>query len=124
MIKRMPVAGVASGPAAFTEAKFAQWSQELQQSTVQRNAQLRQQEQQVFTYIPKPKTESGPGGTAPNTYTPEWSHNLFRDIQASGYQAIKLTDAFFPFTYQGHLLNPAFHVLDPIFGGQKVDYHL
>jgi hypothetical protein len=120
----MPVVGVGSSPIAFSQAKFDQLKQQVDDGVARRKAQQEQQTQHVFSYIPAPKTESGPGGEAPNTFTPEWSHSLFREIQASGYQSIKLAEALFPFTYQGHMLNPAFHVLDPVFGGQKVDYHL
>ncbi len=115
---------MSSSPAAFTEAKFEQWQQQLQQATVQHNQELRQQTEATKNWFPPPRTESGPGGQAVHMFTPQSEQELFRSIQASGYQSIKLADAFFPFTYQGHMLNGAFHVLDPIFGGQKADYHL
>lgn len=120
----MPVQGITQSDAAWSQAKFDGLKKQVEQGTVDRVHELHDQTSHAFQYIPKPKTESGPGGTAPNTFTFEWTSNLIRDVQASGYKALKIADAFFPFTYQGHLLNPAFHELDPAFGGQKVDFHL
>lgn len=120
----MPVQGILSSPAAFSQAKFDQLRQQVDDGTVRRTQDLHQQTEHVFEYIPKPKTESGPGGTPPNAFTPQKTTQIIRQNEASGYQALKIADAFFPFTYQGHLLNPAFHMLDPVFGGQKVDFHL
>ncbi len=123
MINRMPIQGILSSPAAFSQAKFDQLKRQVQEGTVQREHTWMDQAEHSFSYIPKPKTTSEPA-TPPHAFTTDSMNKIIRQEDASGYPNMKLADAFFPFSYQGHLLNPAFHELDPIFGGQKVDFHL
>ena len=120
----MPVQGIESSSAAFTQAKFDQLRQQVDQGTLAKSAALHQQTQATKNWFPAPVTEAGPGGKPPRMFTPEATSQLIRSIQASGYQALKLGSAFFSFTYSGHMLNPSFHSLDPVFGGLKADYHI
>ena len=108
----MPVKGVASSDIAFSQAKFDQIKQQVAQATVEHNQALHEQTQATKHWFAAPRTEAGPGGQAVWMFTPESKDALFHSIQASGYQSLKLADAFFPFTYQGHMLNGAFHVLE------------
>jgi len=118
----MPVQGILSSPAAWSQAKFDQLRREVDQGTKRKVESLATISTNPAIDI-KPKTESGPA-VAPHAYTPQSLQNLEREFAAHGYPATKIADAFFPFTYSGHMLNPAFHVLDPAFGGQKADFHV
>ena len=120
----VPVQGIESSSAAFTQSRFDALRQEVDSGTVARNAALHQQTQATKQWFPPPRTAAGPGGHPPSFFTPERTDGLIQQIQASGYKAISLGSALFPFTYSGHMLNPAFHMLDPVFGGLKADYHI
>jgi hypothetical protein len=120
----VPVQGISSSDAAFSQVKFDRLKQQVQQGTANKSQALHQQTEATKHWLGSPRTEAGPGGDAVWMFTPQSNTHLLRSIQASGYQSLKLADAFFPFTYSGHMLNPAFHVLDPVFGGQKADYHI
>ncbi|HEX6511273.1 MAG TPA: hypothetical protein VF157_03170 [Chloroflexota bacterium] len=120
----MPLQGIESSAAAFSQAGFDQLKSQVDAGTVARIQELRQQTQEAFAYIPPPPTTDGPGGRPPAEYTTQYMNEMIRAVQASGYAALSLGSAWPPQTYQGHLLNGAFHTLDPVFGGLKADYRI
>jgi hypothetical protein len=119
-----PIQGISSSQAAFSQAKFDQLKQQVTNGTVEHVHELHNQTARDFEYIPTPKTSAGPGGTPPLSYTPEARDRLFRQIENSGYHALSLGSAMFPETYQGHLLDPEYHLRNPVYGGLKVDFRL
>ena len=120
----MPVQSISTSDAAFSQARFDQLKQQVQQGTSDRTAALHQQTAADANWFPPPKTEAGPGGTPPWMFTPQATTDLIRSIQADGYAALSLGGAWPQFSYQGHMLSGAFHTLDPVFGGLKADYHI
>jgi len=119
----VPVGGISTSGAAQHQAGFDQLKEEVQQGTLRRTGELHELTEKAWHFIPPPKTEAGPGGTPVWLSTPQSTNDLIRSVQASGYPALRLGSAFPPNSYAGHMLNPFFHVLDPVFGGLKVDYH-
>jgi hypothetical protein len=95
----------------------------VQQGTAQHDQALHAQTAAGGAMIPPARTEAGPGGEAVWMFTPQSADALYRALQADGYAALSLGGAWPTFTYQGHMLNGAFHTLDPAFGGLKADYH-
>lgn len=120
----MPVQGILTSPAAFSQAEFDQLKQQVQQGTVARTQALHAQTAAAKQWFAPPKTEAGPGGGPVWMNTPQSTNQLIQALEADGYAGVKLGDAWPAFTYQGHMLNGSFHVLDPVFGGLKVDYRL
>ena len=120
----MPIQGISSSDAAFSQAGFDQLKEQVQQGTVRRTAELRDFTQSFTPLVPPIRREAGGGGDAVWMNTPESTDALVRQVEASGYAALSLGGAWPPFPYEGHLLNGGFHQLDPMFGGLKADYKL
>ncbi|HVA22768.1 MAG TPA: hypothetical protein VMW62_00060 [Chloroflexota bacterium] len=119
----MPIQGILTSDAAFSQAKFDQLKQQVDDGAVSRSQALHAQTAATANWFPKPRSEAGPGGDAVWMFTPQSADALYNSLQADGYAAVSLGSAWPPFTYEGHLLNGAFHTLDPIFGGLKADFH-
>jgi hypothetical protein len=120
----MPIQGILTSPAAFSQAEFDQLKQQVQAGTVARDQALRAQTNAAKDLFPPPRTEAGAGGDAVWMLTPESTNQLIQALQADGYAALSLGGIWPPNTYQGHMLNGSFHVLDPVFGGLKADYRV
>jgi hypothetical protein len=117
------IAGISSSDAAFSQAKFDQLKQQVNAGTVAHNQALHEQTAATAHWFAPPRTEAGPGGAGVWMFTPQSANQLYRQLEADGYAALSLGGAWPAFTYQGHMLNGAFHELDPIFGGLKADFH-
>ncbi|GEM_PF-6603610 len=120
----VPVGGIATSGASLHQDQFDALKKQVQQGTVERDHELREFTQQAWRYIPPPKTEAGPGGPPMWTLTPRTLHEMIQEAQTSGYSQVSLGSAFPPNTYQGHMLNRYFHMLDPVYRGLEADFHV
>ncbi len=119
----VPVGGIASSGASMHQGQFDQLKEQVQGGTVARNHALHELTAAAFQYIPKPKTDAGPGNAPMWLLTPQTLHRLIEEDQTSGYSATRLGSAFPPNSYQGHMLNQFFHMLDPVYRGLEADFH-
>lgn len=120
----MPVQGILSSDAAFSQANFEQLKQQVEQGTANRTEARREYTQAAANWFPPPTMSSGPGGTPPMMWSPQSMNQLIRQVQADGYAALKISDIWPQYDYQGHMLSSSFHQLDPVFGGLNVNYSL
>src|SRR5690349_24432439 len=85
----VPVQGIESSSAAFTQSRFDALRQVVDSGTVARNDALHQQTQATKQWFPRPRTAAGPGGQPPYFISPVRSDALVKQIQARGYQSVR-----------------------------------
>jgi len=105
----VPIGPISTNAAAFSQAQTDQ---------IKRDVTLNGQGLDV-----PHRTEGGPGGGPFWTNTVDSQVQAERQLEAEGYNGVRLAPTQFESSYLGGLLDESYHLLNPGFHWGAVDFH-